>query len=189
MQHFIFLILSKGWKSEIEDRLAYIYKSTNIHIYTIYKLSWLPEQSHWKCKCKWLSRLFHRHAIVFFSYLLYPGIDKKNSFSTALFLSLVFLSCNCLSVLNLQPQWTRITKFWRFTRMMSLKLLLALALVAVVTGSQEFEVGTRRRREVCAEHSNGCSIPGDLPFFYKHTFTPACDRHDMCYNCVSTLDR
>ncbi|PVD21315.1 hypothetical protein C0Q70_19488 [Pomacea canaliculata] len=71
--------------------------------------------------------------------------------------------------------------------MMSLKLLLALALVAVVTGSQEFEVGARRRREVCAEHSNGCSIPGDLPFFYKNTFTPACDRHDMCYNCGSLL--
>lgn len=127
--------------------------------------------------------------LYFFLTFCTQTLIKKNSFSTALFLSLVFLSCKCLSVLNLQPQWTRITKFCQFTRMMSLKLLLALALVAVVTGSEEFEVGARRRREVCAEHSNGCSIPGDLPFFYKNTFTPACDRHDMCYNCVSTLDR
>ncbi|KAK6185538.1 hypothetical protein SNE40_007747 [Patella caerulea] len=30
---------------------------------------------------------------------------------------------------------------------------------------------------------NGCSIPYNLPYFYKQTFTPSCDRHDVCYTC------
>ncbi|XP_060080246.1 conodipine-P1-like [Ylistrum balloti] len=33
-------------------------------------------------------------------------------------------------------------------------------------------------------HSDGCSIPGDLPFFYKETFTPNCNQHDICYYCA-----
>ncbi|XP_041373606.1 uncharacterized protein LOC121386683 [Gigantopelta aegis] len=36
----------------------------------------------------------------------------------------------------------------------------------------------------CKRYSvNGCSIPGNLPFFYKDLFTGACNRHDVCYNC------
>ena len=36
----------------------------------------------------------------------------------------------------------------------------------------------------CADHSNGCSIPLDLDFFYRDLFTPACVKHDICYGCV-----
>ena len=36
----------------------------------------------------------------------------------------------------------------------------------------------------CEVDVNGCSIPGDLPFFYKKKFKPACDIHDVCYFCV-----
>ena len=36
----------------------------------------------------------------------------------------------------------------------------------------------------CYVKANGCSIPGNLPFFYKRTFKPACDKHDVCYYCV-----
>ena len=36
----------------------------------------------------------------------------------------------------------------------------------------------------CYAKANGCSIPGNLPFFYKRTFKPACDKHDVCYYCV-----
>ncbi|XP_046578289.1 conodipine-P3-like [Haliotis rubra] len=37
---------------------------------------------------------------------------------------------------------------------------------------------------VCARYDvNGCSTPLRLPFFFKTTFTPACNRHDMCYRC------
>ena len=36
----------------------------------------------------------------------------------------------------------------------------------------------------CYIKTNGCSIPGDLPFFYKKPFTPACVSHDVCYSCV-----
>ncbi|XP_078368170.1 uncharacterized protein LOC144651964 [Oculina patagonica] len=32
-------------------------------------------------------------------------------------------------------------------------------------------------------YPNGCSIPGNLPFFYKRRFTPACNKHDVCYAC------
>ncbi|ESO91065.1 hypothetical protein LOTGIDRAFT_163589 [Lottia gigantea] len=30
---------------------------------------------------------------------------------------------------------------------------------------------------------NGCSIPYNLPYFYKQSFTPSCDKHDVCYEC------
>ena len=36
----------------------------------------------------------------------------------------------------------------------------------------------------CDWRSDGCSIPGNLPFFYKEIFIPACNRHDVCYYCV-----
>ena len=39
--------------------------------------------------------------------------------------------------------------------------------------------------DVCSEHSDGCSIPLDLTFFYEKEFTPACYKHDVCYDCVS----
>ena len=32
---------------------------------------------------------------------------------------------------------------------------------------------------------NGCSIPGNLPPGYKSRFTPACNKHYVCYACVS----
>ncbi|XP_062606219.1 uncharacterized protein LOC134268032 [Saccostrea cucullata] len=38
----------------------------------------------------------------------------------------------------------------------------------------------------CSYRANGCSIPGNLPFFYKRTFKPACNMHDQCYNCGSS---
>ena len=33
-------------------------------------------------------------------------------------------------------------------------------------------------------YTNGCSVPGNLPYFYKRRFTPACNKHDVCYACV-----
>ncbi|XP_005092852.1 uncharacterized protein LOC101852004 [Aplysia californica] len=35
---------------------------------------------------------------------------------------------------------------------------------------------------------NGCSIPFGLPFVYKQTFTPSCNRHDVCYQCGIAYD-
>ena len=32
---------------------------------------------------------------------------------------------------------------------------------------------------------DGCSVPFGLPFFFKELFTPSCNRHDICYRCVS----
>lgn len=32
---------------------------------------------------------------------------------------------------------------------------------------------------------NGCSIPWGISFPYKEFFDPACERHDICYSCVS----
>ncbi|XP_068680121.1 uncharacterized protein [Montipora capricornis] len=37
--------------------------------------------------------------------------------------------------------------------------------------------------EGCYKQTNGCSVPGKLPFFYKKNFKPACDKHDVCYFC------
>ena len=39
--------------------------------------------------------------------------------------------------------------------------------------------------DVCSTHSDGCSIPFDLTFFYEKEFTPSCYKHDVCYDCVS----
>lgn len=35
----------------------------------------------------------------------------------------------------------------------------------------------------CYMKMNGCSVPLGLPFFYKKDFTPACNKHDVCYYC------
>lgn len=37
------------------------------------------------------------------------------------------------------------------------------------------------------EHVNGCSIPFGISWFYKAEFTPDCNKHDVCYWCVSTI--
>ena len=36
-------------------------------------------------------------------------------------------------------------------------------------------------------HSNGCSVPLGMDAPYKTSFTPACNKHDICYGCVSTF--
>ncbi len=38
-----------------------------------------------------------------------------------------------------------------------------------------------------SNHVNGCSIPLGAPFPYKKQFKPACDKHDVCYECVSKV--
>ena len=37
------------------------------------------------------------------------------------------------------------------------------------------------------KYTNGCSIPFNLPWFYKEEFTPDCHKHDICYYCVSLI--
>ena len=41
----------------------------------------------------------------------------------------------------------------------------------------------------CKIVSNGCSVPLGLPFFYKKTFYPACEKHDVCYDCVRSDEK
>lgn len=46
----------------------------------------------------------------------------------------------------------------------------------------------RSKRNSCVynEHTNGCSTPtGYEP--YRDEFTPACNEHDVCYFCVSSV--
>ena len=82
--------------------------------------------------------------------------------------------------------WCRLRSLWLCTRlvpwssdpMLGVYYLLVL-LIHVMTGR------ATARHAHCYVHVNGCSIPGDLPFFYKKKFTPACNKHDVCYGCVS----
>ena len=37
-------------------------------------------------------------------------------------------------------------------------------------------------------YTNGCSVPLGLDTPFKKTFTEACNKHDICYGCVSSLD-
>lgn len=46
--------------------------------------------------------------------------------------------------------------------------------------SMSWEVNSRSD---CKINANGCSVPLGLPAPYKKTFTPACDKHDVCYYC------
>ena len=41
--------------------------------------------------------------------------------------------------------------------------------------------------DMCDLYANGCSIPFGLSFTYKTLFTPSCNRHDICYGCVSLI--
>ena len=34
-------------------------------------------------------------------------------------------------------------------------------------------------------HQDGCSVPDGLPRPFIELFTPECDKHDLCYDCVS----
>ncbi len=45
----------------------------------------------------------------------------------------------------------------------------------------------RPRPEICKadKHANGCSVPLGMTAPYKEQFTPACNKHDICYGCVS----
>ena len=39
---------------------------------------------------------------------------------------------------------------------------------------------------ITKQYVNGCSIPFRFQFYYKREFTPSCNKHDVCYSCVST---
>ncbi|VDI13925.1 Hypothetical predicted protein [Mytilus galloprovincialis] len=34
------------------------------------------------------------------------------------------------------------------------------------------------------QYINGCSIPLGIHLFFQDTFTPSCNRHDICYFCA-----
>ena len=59
-----------------------------------------------------------------------------------------------------------------------LQLVVVLSVVAIEVDS-----------DVCGSYANGCSIPLNLPFFYKGTFRSACNHHDICYGCVRVFVR
>ena len=64
-----------------------------------------------------------------------------------------------------------------------------IALVAIVLFAEGLLHVAAEIGDGCGDHGhvNGCSIPFGLPFFYKSQFTPACNKHDICYSCVSIL--
>ena len=55
-----------------------------------------------------------------------------------------------------------------------------LLLVVVVYGS-----GVTEESCETIKHTNGCSTPLWLPMPYKKDFEAACNKHDVCYHCVS----
>ena len=48
--------------------------------------------------------------------------------------------------------------------------------------------GALSRPQICNadKHANGCSVPLGINAPYKNDFTPACNKHDICYGCVSS---
>lgn len=52
-------------------------------------------------------------------------------------------------------------------------------------------VGSVRGSDFCIDHAptgavDGCSVPL-LHFDYEAQFTPSCNKHDVCYDCVSFI--
>ena len=68
-------------------------------------------------------------------------------------------------------------------------LLVPLSFLVILVQSQT--VGTQSLTQPtipgCPVHVNGCSIPCDFPFVYKTKFINACNKHDVCYSCVSVV--
>lgn len=58
------------------------------------------------------------------------------------------------------------------------RLIVLLATAAVVASAS-----------VCSneKYTNGCSVPFGLPWFYKDEFAAVCNKHDICYACVSII--
>ena len=50
--------------------------------------------------------------------------------------------------------------------------------MAIILASQAVDF-----QKCITKMTNGCSIPLNLPFPYKDIFLPACERHDICYEC------
>ncbi len=48
----------------------------------------------------------------------------------------------------------------------------------------------RPRPQICKadKYANGCSVPLGMAAPYKEQFTPACNKHDICYGCVSEVN-
>ena len=80
-----------------------------------------------------------------------------------------FFCCCCCCFLRFSPCLADIA-------MRTTALCAVLSLLVVLFSTTEVNS--------CYVKANGCSIPGNLPFFYKRTFKPACDKHDVCYYCV-----
>lgn len=50
---------------------------------------------------------------------------------------------------------------------------------------QAFSLHVDRRPASCSadKFADGCSVPSVIPAPFKKEFTPACNRHDICYGC------
>ena len=61
-------------------------------------------------------------------------------------------------------------------------VILALSVICVAYG-----VDWTCPNKAPSNEVNGCSVPFKLPAPFKKAFTPACNIHDVCYGCVSTI--
>ena len=106
-----------------------------------------------------LRRLLQFHRFYYYYYYYY--------YSFSIFQP--FFCCCCCCFLRFSPCLADIA-------MRTTALCAVLSLLVVLFSTTEVNS--------CYVKANGCSIPGNLPFFYKRTFKPACDKHDVCYYCV-----
>ena len=80
-------------------------------------------------------------------------------------------------LLSLSLQFFTFNRFIRLTESVVMKttILAVLGLLLILALKLEVEAGCE---------TNGCSIPGNLPFPYKRYFIRACNKDDVCYACV-----
>ena len=72
-----------------------------------------------------------------------------------------------------------------YLKMLMTEIFTFCVLLLLMSLPYEGESHLRTNSTSCPVHINGCSIPCGLPFVYKTKFTPACNKHDVCYSCVS----
>ena len=65
--------------------------------------------------------------------------------------------------------------FFQLSDRFIMRLTIIIAFIGLAAGSN------------CPVVQNGCSVPRHLPKPWINTMTPSCNKHDVCYYCVSNF--
>ena len=102
-----------------------------------------------------------------------------------------FLCSGCQTKQQQQQQKKKTIRKWKFagvTKVDTESLSMMFVSVLLFCGFITFSKCKLDTKECENDKTmiNGCSVPWGIDFPYKEFFLPACNRHDVCYSCVSS---